>query len=493
MRIDSLDNQQLDLKKFDIAEKLEVMNKYFTNAVKPENNMYGLTEVDLGNGITKKTGKNILGHTFQEYYRDGSIYKIREHLGNHEIKTTDFDDNGNAYLKTTSGKNGLTYDLTPNMTVVKGNFSATIDAFGRPVLNKVTDLKLNTENRVSLDKLKDASYKADDHGGHLIAHQFGGTSTKENIVAQLDEVNLSKMKRVENIVKDLKNQGHSVDYEVRSNYVGSKNKRPSSFEPKITVDGQEFTDLPDDLKKIYNDGDVSIFKKATTTIGEKFGVTHELSKKSGLVAAGITFSISTVDNVSGFIDGKISAEEMVVDITKDTVSAGALGYGTQFITTTVSQSMTHSSSTLIKTVGGSCLPAAAVSFAVDSYDSVTAFAKGEIDGAELAYDLGESAATVAGSFVGGAAMGAAVGTIAGPIGTVAGTVAGGVVGCVVASEAYVSAVELGAEGVEVLAEQAENLAQGTVKLFEEHLPEKVTDIKSAFNDFFNKNNVPIAV
>ncbi len=493
MRIDALDNQQLDLKKIDITEKLDVMNKYFTSSVKPEKNVYGLTEVDLGNGITKRTGKNAMGHVFQEYYRDGSIYKIREHLGNHEIKTTDFDDNGNAYMKIISGKNGLIYDLTPNMTITKGNFSATIDSFGRPILNKVTDLKLNAENRVSLDKLKDAFYKKNDHSGHLIAHQFGGTSTRENIVAQLDEVNLSKMKRVENIVKELKNQGHSVDYEIRSNYIGSKNKRPSSFEPKITVDGQEFIDLPADLKKIYNDSNENVLKKATTTIGEKFGVTHEQSMKSGLVAAGISFSVSTVDNVSAFISGEMSAEEIMVDIMKDTASAGILGYGTEFITTTVSKTMSNSSSALIKTVGGSCVPSAMVAFAIDSYNSVTEFAKGEIDGTELAYDLGESATTVAGSYAGSAALGAVVGAAAGPVGAVAACVVGGVVGCAVASEIYASAIEVGAEGTEILSAQAENLAKGTVELFEEHIPEKVTDIKSAFNNFFNKNDISIVL
>ena len=49
--------------------------------------------------------------------------------------------------------------------------------------------------------------------------------------------------------------------------------------------------------------------------------------------------------------------------------------------------MSQSSSALIQSVGGSCLPAAAVSFAVESYDSISEFAQGKIDGAELAYIL----------------------------------------------------------------------------------------------------------
>ena len=56
---------------------------------------------------------------------------------------------------------------------------------------------------------------------------------------------------------------------------------------------------------------------------------------------------------------------MVTEIAKDTGTAGALGYGTDFISTAVSQALSQSSSTLIQRVGGSCLPAAVVSFAVD--------------------------------------------------------------------------------------------------------------------------------
>ena len=78
---------------------------------------------------------------------------------------------------------------------------------------------------------------------------MGGPATKENIVAQLDAVNQGKMSEVERIVADYKKQGHNVDYSVETKYVGS-DKRPSSFEPHIVVDGKE-VELRDDLKKIF--------------------------------------------------------------------------------------------------------------------------------------------------------------------------------------------------------------------------------------------------
>lgn len=230
--------------------------------------------------------------------------------------------------------------------------------------------------------------------------------------------------------------------------------------------------------------------------------------KSGALAAGITITVSTVDNVSAYLDGEITAEEMVKDIASETAAAGALGYGTQFISTAVSQTMRASSSQLIRTVGGSCLPAAAVSFAVESYDFISDFAQGEISGSELAYDLGENATAIAGGIKGaavgasiGTKVGAVVGTVAGPAGTavgaavggVTGSIVGGVVGCVIASEVYATAVEFGAEHVEQIAEKAQEFADSTIEAVKEAVPEQLDNVKTAFNNFANSINLPIHV
>jgi len=215
--------------------------------------------------------------------------------------------------------------------------------------------------------------------------------------------------------------------------------------------------------------------------------------KSGLVAAGITLAVSTVDNVSSFVDGEITAEEMVTDIVTETAAAGAIEYGSELISAGVSQAMSKSSSALVQKVAGTCAPAAVVSFAVESYDSVSAFAKGEIDGSELAYELGENAASVAGAIKGQAA-GAAVGlAVGGPVGAVAGGIVGGVVGAAVASEMYATAVEVAAEGIEQLAETAEGLMQDTVELFTEHIPEKLEEVKTAFTDFVTEFDLPFHI
>ena len=495
-RLEAIESRGFELDFNELREKTALLNRSFDSSVEPVNGIYGVTETVRDNGDIVRTGKNELGHAYREYYHDGKIYKRYDLLGDHKNLTTDYDDNGTAYSKIVRQTGDtkariIESTLVPDTTIVKGNFTAVTDSLGRPVLNRVTDLSINTEKRVDVTKYRDTSYRANDQGGHLIAHQLGGTSGKENIVAQLDEVNLSKMKRVENTVRSLKEQCHTVDYEVKTNYIGS-DTRPSSFEPKITVDGAEYTDLPEDLHKIYNEADVTPIKKAATNIGEVYGTAHETGIKSGLVAAGITFAVSTVDNVSAYVDGEITAEEMVVDIVTETAAAGAIEYGSELISATVSHAMSKSSSALIQKVAGSSLPVAVVSFAVESYDSIADYAQGEIDGAELAYELGENAASVAGAMK-GASIGAAVGSVAGPVGAVAGGIVGGVVGAVVATEIYATAVEIGAEGVEYLAEKAEGLMQDTVELFEEHIPEKLDEIKDAFNEFIDEFKLPFSI
>lgn len=491
--LDAIEQDALRPKETDIREGLEKLNKCFTTKVAPENGVYGVSEIVKDNGIVERLGKNELGHTFKEYYSDGKLYMKREALGGGKNITTLFDDNGTAYFQTKAelGKNQvkkITRDLIPNTTVRKGNFSAVIDEYGRPTLNKVTDLQLSSASRGDIRDFKDHSYKKNDQRGHLIAHQFGGPESKENIVAQLDEVNLKRMKAVENIVKDLKQQGHKVDYAIKSNYIGT-NKRPSSFEPKIIVDGGEYTELPNELRKILNKPDNSAVGKAVTSAGERFGLSHELGVKSGLVAVGIALPASIVENVSAFAGGEISVDEMASGIFSDTVKAGGLAYGTNFAATSISEMAAKSSSELIKRVGNTCFPGAVAAFALESYKPISSFVKGEIDASELIYDLGESAASVGGGFAGGMLVGTALG---GPAGTIVGGLIGSMVGCAVASELYEVAVKAGEQGVELIAEQMNKLKDVTIELVAEYMPEKLDEVTAAFHTFFEEKNAMLS-
>lgn len=495
--LDAIERDSLRPKEADLREGLEKLNKCFATKVAPENGGYGVSEIIKDNGVVERLGKNELGHTFKEYYSDGKLYMKREALGSGKNITTHFDDNGTAYFQTKAelGKNQvkkITWDLIPNTTVRKGNFSAVIDEYGRPTLNKVTDLQLNSASRGDIRDLKDHSYKKNDQRGHLIAHQFGGPESKENIVAQLDEVNLKRMKAVESIVNDLKQQGHRVDYEVKSNYIGTS-KRPSSFEPKIIKDGKEYTELPNELRKILNKHDDSAVGKAITAAGERFGLSHELGVKSGLVAVGIALPASIVENVSAFAGGEISAEELASEIISNAAKAGGLAYGTDFAATSIVGVLSRSSSELVKRVGNTCFPGAVAVFAVESHKHISDFVKGEIDATELIYNLGETAASIGGSFAGGGLMGAMVGSVAGPVGSVVGSLIGGVIGCAIASDLYEAAVNAAEQGAELIAEKMNNLKEDIIELVTEYMPEKLDAVTSAFRAFFEENAIPSQV
>lgn len=492
--LEAIEKNALMSEGVNISENLSVLNKSFKSAVSPENGAYGVTRIDKGNGLEAIRGKNEAGRAFIEYYQDGILTARREYLGNHQTVKINYDDLGNAYLKTFSQAGKKThFELTPDTTIVKGNFSATTDACGRTISTKVTDLRLKEGgSRISVSKLRDKFFKKGDEVGHGVSAQFGGPASKENVFAQSMEVNRCKMRKVENLAAKLKREGHTVDYEIRANYGGTKNTRPTSFEPKITVDGQDYA-LPDELKIIYNTADDTFTQKAILSAREKLETSNEVGIKSGLVAAGVTLAVSSVDNITACVNGEISGEEAAVEIVKDTAASGGLAYGAAFASTAVSNVMRGSSRALLQRVGNSCLPAAAASFAVESADSIMDFAQGKIDGAELTYDLGESAVTVAGSFAGGAMAGAALGTVAGPAGTVAGGIAGGVVGCAVVSEVYAAAVEIGDEGVQIAAEQAEKLAKGTIELVKENIPDKVGEVTDAFNDFVKDVHLPFSL
>lgn len=125
----------------DVSEKLSGFRKNFASAVSPENGSYGITKTDKGNGLEAFRGKTDAGHPFIEYYQDEKLIMRRESLGNHQSMKTNYDDAGNVYLKTiTESKKNKNYELAANTNIIKKNFTATTDAYGRNKSTKVTDL-----------------------------------------------------------------------------------------------------------------------------------------------------------------------------------------------------------------------------------------------------------------------------------------------------------------------------------------------------------------
>lgn len=214
---------------------------------------------------------------------------------------------------------------------------------------------------------------------------------------------------------------------------------------------------------------------------------------SAAVTAGLTFVTSTVIHGSELLNGEISLDEMAREVVTEVGTAGLIDGAGEFISTAVASSMQTSSCNLIRTVGGSCLPAAAVTFAVESYDSVMDYATGTIDANELAHDLGKNASTIAGGAAAGAKAGAVAGSMFGPAGTAAGGLIGGMVGSAVACGAYETVVQHAPEAAQAIAKQIETSAGTAMDVIANEYPDKVDGARAAFNDFFASNNVPVRV
>ena len=210
-------------------------------------------------------------------------------------------------------------------------------------------------------------------------------------------------------------------------------------------------------------------------------------------AAGLTFVTSMAMHGTELYNGEITADEMLRAVATETGAAGAIGGATGFVSGAAASMMQSSSCNLIRTVGGSCLPASAVAFTVESYDSVMDYAQGTIGADELAHDLGHNAATILGGAVGGSKVGAAAGSVFGPAGTAAGGLVGGLVGSMVASGAYETAVQYAPEAAQGLANQAGTYAQQAMDVISSEFPNQVANAKAAFNDFFASYNMPVSL
>ncbi len=278
-------------------------------------------------------------------------------------------------------------------------------------------------------------------------------------------------------VKELGKDDVARDLEAKIN----KCQKLDSMLKKSTVSSQEAVEAREN-GKLYTG---KIFANKMISQSLKAGL------DAGIVSAEISAAISVVDNLQKVYAGELSPAEAFVDVVKDTAVGGTVGGGTVFISSTISSLMHGSSHELIQSLSQTALPAAFVSFGVQSFDSVVDFAKGEIDAKQLAYDLGENAAKISGSMAGMAITTTAV-AASGPVGIAAGLV-GCVVGTAIAAEAYKSAVEKAPQGLDLLAAKAKELSGNAIDFAQQAIPESVDNLKNAFNDFASKVELPFGL
>ena len=105
-------------------------------------------------------------------------------------------------------------------------------------------------------------------------------------------------------------------------------------------------------------------------------------------------------------------------------------------------------------------------------------------GDKIAQNAGKAAGTAAGGLIGAHVPG---------VGVKKGALIGGAVGTAVAGAAYRSAVEHGAENVEMLSKIVKDNANKTLELTKQLVPEKVETVRSALNQFAKSNDLPYTV
>lgn len=494
--------RSLDKIEKELLEKMENFNKQFETYIQPDNGFYGISEIVKPDGIVEKIYKNSDGLYNKQYFKDNKLIKSREQIEKGNWKLLLYDDNGIEYLEKIyeKGEKGLqktSERLLPDKVIKKGNFTTITDSQGRIISSKVTDLSINKNGRGSISvDIEGKGYLSNDHRAHLIPDIFKGKGTLENIVPQLDSINQGKVKQVENIARKLKEQGHKVDYEVKVNYGDKSNPlRPTSFEPRITVDGQSYH-LESNLKKIYNNLDISKVDKMKITVNEKYDSaktnmieSNKFGKEGALIAGGLTLTTSIAEDLKLVINGEMQIEDMAVDVVQDTVTAGGLGYLEGFAEGTICTAMRKSGSKLITGLAKTGIPGMTIDFGIKSYDSISNYIEGNIDEFELIYDLGENVTTTIAGFE-TAQIGATLGSGLGPAGTISGGLIGGMVGYCISSELYVAAIDAGADGLEFFGEKANEFGKYCVDVATEHIPDFVGDVASSLNEFATEFELP---
>jgi hypothetical protein len=138
--------------------------------------------------------------------------------------------------------------LLPNTTYKVKNVIYKTDKLGRPIKSSVGRITKNDINRTSVRGKTEQQIALEngglggniDHGGHLMAHKFGGAKGALNIVAQLGELNLGDFKRIEDYV--FRNGSKIKNYEVEAYYKGS------SFRPEKFKQSFEFLGASSELQ-----------------------------------------------------------------------------------------------------------------------------------------------------------------------------------------------------------------------------------------------------
>lgn len=197
-------------------------------------------------------------------------------------------------------------------------------------------------------------------------------------------------------------------------------------------------------------------------------VSHQAGIEGAKFGAAIGGGISAITNVIAVYSGDKEFGEAVMDTAIDTLASAGIGYGSTFVGTTVKTYMQQSASTATRALSKTGLPAAIVTACIATGKSVNRYAKGEIDEAELAQEMGLTATGLL-----SASMFTMIGQVAIPI-PVLGSLIGGMVGYAITNNLYqgffdaLKDIKLSAERRQII-EMKCAAASDLAKQYERHL------------------------
>lgn len=202
--------------------------------------------------LTPKPAFQAAGHASSHTY--SSADRTVAHLA----KTLDgqVDEVAEGVSKTTVIKSGEHFDeagqLKPNVIYEAGEHKYLYETDDIRRIERVhtDELQMKEHDGRLLHNPKTPDKLPGDHAGHLIADQFGGSPELDNLISQAKDVNMVDYRSVERDWADALNATppKKVEVDIKINYEGTS-RRPSSFEVKYWIDGEEFNKIIENINK----------------------------------------------------------------------------------------------------------------------------------------------------------------------------------------------------------------------------------------------------
>lgn len=157
---------------------------------------------------------------------------------------------------------------------------------------------------------------------------------------------------------------------------------------------------------------------------------HDAGMDYAKTAAVISGTMSFARCLNKVVDGEMTVEEVVVEVSSDTAKGSIAAYATGQANTRLAALMRNSSKDAMRKIGESSAPAQIIVFATSLFRIVNDRMEGKITDEECFHSIAKSGIGVIGTFKAGALgekIGGALGSAGGPVGAIIGSVVAGVV------------------------------------------------------------------